>query len=341
MSIQTRDTLETLVLVTVITVLVWLYAEGEVVRTYREPVPVKFVAPPGQGPLMIDPESSGETGGVIEVEAIFRASAGQIQTITQSLREGPIEVPVEPPSEDAPDGVEQEINLRQALANSRLGQLGVNIADTNPVSETVHVESMKTITRPIRVKTGDIPLSEPATVEPQAAELEVPASRVARAQNWPVVAEVNQRRLRAAKPGQSQTLSVNLDLADWVADQPAVQLKQRSAKVTLTLDNNTESLVLEAVPIRVNAPASLLERYSIHLPADRRQVRLVQVAGPAEAIDRIRSGQFEVWAEIRPTEQRLEKGRRQAPLSLHLPPEVTARADLPPVSFRVEREGSQ
>jgi len=40
--------LETIIVVTVITVLIWLYAEGENVQRYTRSVMVQFVPPPGQ-----------------------------------------------------------------------------------------------------------------------------------------------------------------------------------------------------------------------------------------------------------------------------------------------------
>ncbi len=73
--------LETWFLVTLISVLVWLYAEGAMVQTYpRQRIAVDLVAPPGSR-LALEPDRT-------EAFVSFRGSAAQLQELKARLAQG-------------------------------------------------------------------------------------------------------------------------------------------------------------------------------------------------------------------------------------------------------------
>jgi hypothetical protein len=337
MSNQTRETLESLLLVTVVTLLVWLYAEGEVVQSHTRSVPVAFVSPHGQQPLVIHPMGEPEADAVTTVDVTFRASAGQMQTVTQATNAGPVEIAVTPPN--TPAGDEQTINLRSALANSRLGQLGVNISGTDPPSFTVHVEPTRTIALPIRVDTGDLRLAEPPSVEPLQVKVRVPATFAPQARNGQVIADVDRQRLRELAPNEAHSLEVGLRLPGWL-DRPHVSLLSDTARVELTIENHTEQFVVEEVPIHINADITLLQRYRVSLANRRSVLERVTLVGPVDAIERIRRGQFQVWAEVRPTLDQIQSDVETVKLHLHCPEGVRVTSSLPRVGLSVEPTGS-
>jgi len=128
MSKKLRDRLETWLLTTVVAVLVWLYAEGEIVKTHGVELPVRFVAPPGQE-LVIDPDRATDAEGVMQVLVKVRASAGQMQDFRRRWDDQPIRIRVADP---ASAGQTQEFVLREAIA---LDGMPLNVVDTAGLRE--------------------------------------------------------------------------------------------------------------------------------------------------------------------------------------------------------------
>ena len=77
------DKIETFCVVTLITCLVWLYAEGENLVQYSQPVRVRFVGPVGTD-LAITPRE------LINVDITFRASKSQLADLNALVAKGPI-----------------------------------------------------------------------------------------------------------------------------------------------------------------------------------------------------------------------------------------------------------
>lgn len=344
MSQKTRERIESLVLVTVVTVLVWLFAEGEVIKPYEPTLQVRFVSPSEDEPLLIEisdtstPGEAGE-GQSLSVRVQLRASAGQRQEVERRFQGRPIEIPVADPT--GPAGRTQTIDLRARLANSALGELGVNVRDTTPDSVTVAVEPMRTVSLPIEVRAHGQRLAEPPSVEPAEVEVQAPASEVAQIEGRRVVAAIDEMRLDEIEPGKTHTFpNVVLQLPQlppWI-DRQHLSLMTNTAAVTVTLKEQTRQagLELNRMPVNVVASWQVLEAYTLRILEPQRVVNNVRLKGPAKLISQIENGRIDVRAEVRPSYEQLQSGIRTYPVLIEAPPEVQIASDLPEVTIDAE-----
>src|SRR5688500_11942303 len=105
------QTIKTLVLVTVVTCLVWLYAEGENVKPRAIDADVRLVAPAGQ-PLLVTP------GEPRRVRVMMRCSNTKFAEVERWIRAGPISVTVHPEAGAGTAEGRQVIDLRERLASA-------------------------------------------------------------------------------------------------------------------------------------------------------------------------------------------------------------------------------
>src|SRR5690625_3241433 len=122
-----RERIETIIVVTIITILVWLYAEGESVKTYQEPIRVKFVAAPGYD-FRINPNMRTDTQGAVDVKLTYQASASQHQEFRQKIGHNTVHIPITKSGQVAVSIKDELIN------NSQISQLGLNIKQANPAT---------------------------------------------------------------------------------------------------------------------------------------------------------------------------------------------------------------
>lgn len=328
------DKLQTSFVVTLIAVLVWLYAEGEAVSQHQIQLQVKFVPPPGR-PLLVERDRTASNDAPMLVWMTFIGSSGQRSQVEQIVSEGALEIMVT----DRPDAEtpEQTVALRDALADSRLGNLGISIVNTTPDTVSLWVEPLVTEEIGVQVATGDLQLAQPPTPEPVKVNITVPARLADEAQNLKLIADLTREDLSQYEVNTQQTLpAVPLRLPQPL-QRPGVVLERDTVAVTFTIRKQIDSVTLTAVPIHINAPPLVLEQYRIRLPEDQMVLPDVRLAGPADVIDRIRRKDVRVWAELRPSVDELDDGVQSLTAHLNVPPGVTLETPLPQIQVEVTR----
>ncbi len=319
------DKIETYIVVTVIAALIWLYAEGETVKTYEVPVQVQFVSPPGQD-LLIEPSA------VVPVRMTIRSSASQYTLLKRMLdEEGPIRIPVEDTQ-----GVERMETLRDRLLSGPIGDLSLTIETTDPASIGLRTEQRVEVTLPIEVVTGDLRLTGAPSFEPSQAVVSAPASLADKVRGMKLRADLSAAGDAGSwEPNVPQEVLVPLTLPEPVANAEVVPNR---ARVRFTIDRRTTTLTLPRVPLYVSAPPSLLERFDIVVPEESRFVRNVVLKGPADAIARIESGDQQVAAVLvfTSSDELRSPSDRKLP-ELRLPSNVTVDSPLERVEYQVVR----
>ncbi len=323
-----RQKIETFIVVTLITVLVWLYAEGRNVATYaNEPVSVKFVSGDGEG-LTISPDNPQR------VLVSFEGSNAMKQALEAATKDGPITLPVvEQPN--ASSSV-QNIIMKDALNDSILSDLGILVISTDPAVMPVTVRRLVSVQMSVEPVVLEVDLAAAPTVDPARVDVKVPAALADLAGELSLIARVPPADLASIPANTPRALSVRLELPEALRDQP-VELSARNVAVTVIIRKQTDTLTLTSVPIHINVPPLLLQQYRIALPEDQVVIRDVKLSGPADAIASIRDKRFRVWAELRPTADELDAGLDQAQLFLHLPPGVRMEGPMPRVPVKVYR----
>lgn len=331
------EKLQTWLVVTVIAVLVWLYAEGEAVDQHQMQLQLRFVPPPGRQ-LIVEPQAPADPDAPVLVWATFLASTGQMDQVEAIANQGPIEIVVA----DRPDAEtpEQVVVLEEALARSPLGELGVSIVETSPPTVNVWVEPLKTEQVEVLVHTGDLQLAQPPIPEPLKVPVVVPTRLAEAARNLKVVADLTAIDLSQLEVNEPHTLPAVPLRLPAALEERGVRLERDSVRVNLTIRKQTDSVTLTTVPIHINTPPLVLQRYNIALREDQMVLRDVRLTGPADVIDRIRRKDTRVWAELRPSADELDTGVESLPVYLNAPPAVTVESPLPQVPVTVTRRES-
>ena len=300
--------LETWFLVTLISVLVWLYAEGAMVQSYpRQRIAIDLVPPPGAR-LAIEPERATAL-------VSFRGSAAQLQELKARLAQGAVEVPVRPGGERV-----QEVELTERLEQLLFVPLGLVVDEVEP--ERLEVEARRIVTRevPIAIDTGGLRLREPATASPSTARISVPEDRLNLLERLRPTASLGPEAAEAAgTAGEPQVLTLPLRVPDGLAG-PFTSLETDTADVSFTLATPEATATLDAVPLWQLTPLNFA--FEAAVVGGEKVLRDVVLVGPGSTLERIRAGDpaVPVWAEVRLTDAAgLTEGRRLLPVTVRTP----------------------
>jgi hypothetical protein len=300
-----RLDLRTGILVTLITMLIWLLAESRTVQLRVTDLSPRLEVtaasrqvvrpPPGvRLPETVKLTLSGSAAGVNEV---IRSLEGRL-----TLRVG-IEVPASP-------GI-HEINLREVLRDSDLiVNAGVGVLEVNPDRISVEVDDLTSASLPVRViapegvafETQGAPRALPSVLR-----LRGPASVLARLAGSEAVVYLDPARVAELIPGQPEMISrLRVDVPQD-PDRWATTVEPEYLDVALTLRSRTQTLVLAAMPVQVLLAPGEVGRWSVTLqPGDQDMVG-VEVTGPSDQIERLRSGEIVPTALIALSFDELER----------------------------------
>ncbi|MCE9590317.1 MAG: hypothetical protein K8S99_07315 [Planctomycetes bacterium] len=336
--------LKLILAVTVVTALIWLYAEGENVRPYSVTASIQFVPLAGSD-LIISP-AQPQT-----VQVTVRCSSAKLAEVQRRLQSGAVNIKIGPDSRN-PDG-RQVVVLRDSLAHdSPLSKIHVNVIDVQPATLEAYVDTMSQVVLPVAVNTGDAQLAGTPTVNPKEVTLTVPSSVAAALRDAKIEARIDPQALAKLEVAVPHTLDV--DLAPpaplrMMTTQPALP----RVKVTLTIRMLTQTIPLAQVPVRLDLAPADTARFAVTLSDDDRFLRDLSVTGPADVLERIRKHEIEIWASLRLTTEELEKAvaaRAATPgttgTALTKTPEIMSRPPLPstvtiepaprPISYSVQ-----
>ncbi len=317
-----RTDLRTLVLVSVVTLLVWLLAESRTVRTQIVEVSPRIEAGmasemmvrPAVGyalPESVKVNLSGSTAGLDQVR---RSLQGRVL-----LRLG-LEIPATP-------GV-HEIDLREVLrASEILTDAGVGIIEVNPERIHVEVDEMAVVSLPVRAIQPDGALFEnggtPRT-DPSVLRVRGPASVLARLEGREGLVRLETETIEALRPGVSERIARQRVELPEDPDRWGTVFDPEFVDVSLTLRSRTQSYTLAPMPVQVQLAPGEVGRWRVSLESGQQDLVGVEVTGPSDQIDRLRSGEVVPAAVIALTFDELERRIESKRASISgLPPGVT------------------
>lgn len=327
--------IQSYVIVTIISVLIWLYAESENVKQ-QKPLSfnIRFVAPPGQH-LAIGPAV------VPQVTVTVRCATGQYAQL-RTMQSQPIELVVE----ELPDNTQQLIDLHSRLEDSPIGALGVSFVDIQPSTVVLHVERL--VEQAMTISTDhvvpqDMQLNGLPVIQPAKASVRLLASMVQdrKIEHRELQAVLDPEVVARLEENVQHELVVPVKLPQDLVKRfdkrsiPEPTIDPPSAIVTLTIRKQIDSYAASSVPILVVAPWMELGRFSIRLENNDRPFldEQIELAGPSDVIEKIRNGQDKVWAELRLTVEDLETGITSKQLHINVPQGVDLESANPVIQF--------
>jgi len=281
----------TLVIVTLVTALIWLFAESESLTTKTEQTRVSLIDPLDQHVIRV---LTPDFGNVVRVT--FRGSAASIQAAPRTLADG-VRVALGEPGFSDTIG-EQTVDLLAALrTDDALRGAGLQTLDVTPRTVRVDVEPLRTLEGvEVAPQLAGVELAERPTVEPARVSVTAPASVAAALEaaigGAEVIARLPSGALEALQPGEAQTVEARLSLPAALAGARRVTFEPETVRITLTVRRLVDSAVIPSAPVWPLPPPTERDRFRIEIAPDDRLARDVSVTGPSELIERFRARQL-------------------------------------------------
>ena len=317
--------------VTAITLLVWLWAEGQIIKENRlDDLRVDFVAPTGEM-LRIDPAG-------VNVRVDYKASASRITGLERALGERNNRIQVTVNEGDTAISLQQAIQLNEVFDN-----LGIVVDRVDPETEKIDVVKLVTV-KDVPVKadwTGKASFAEQPTVDPNVVSVTLPEADVSVLNGYlPLKAELLPSDWQGAAENEKQTVDVKITMP-YVLENNGAVVNPSTVSVAFTVKKQTATFVIKTVPIYISAPPTSLDQYKVQLGEGDQDLQDVRLDGPEDLIEQIKKGEIKIFAEIRPTKADLEGGIKYATPVLVKPDQVEVKSHVPQVPVTViPREGS-
>jgi len=318
-------------LVTLITAVIWLYAEGQDVRDITREVRLTLPAEIGQSTVLAF--SNPSRAASVQVR-LMGASASLSQVEQQLGAGGGLRLPVEPGDlrGDGPVTLDVASLIRRARVRTdeptspTLMDLGVNVLSVEPTELRVEVDQL--FMKRLRV------LFDPGVVEVEpnweATPAEVEATLLR--SRWEAVrgasdalfveAVIPRETLVGLEQGVRQRdVQADLRLPEvFVPDGPLAdytRLHRRTVSLSFTIARQRASVELGTVPVWLVSSPSELQRYRVELAAENRVLNGVRIEGPRDLVDRLRAedSNLRVIARFELTSEELDRGVSSTPLT--------------------------
>ncbi|MEM9021852.1 MAG: hypothetical protein AAGC44_14950 [Planctomycetota bacterium] len=291
------DSIGTLLLVLLVSVLVWLYAEDANVKQYTNyAVSIEF-QPPTDREMRIEP--SGE-----RVLISFSGSNGQFQQLQERIRDRSLVYQLSfDPNDPAP---EVEVDLRQVIEDQLLQELGVNLTEIEPRTVIVQGEAIENVTIPVVLDTRQVSLANTPEVRPAQVSFRVSHSVAEKLRDQVATARLTDEHLARLVPGQDVSLT-NVPITPPDAAGNAPPSETRVSVVIRQADNNAR-LTLNERAVMLSYPPSLNQRFVLELNEGSRFANNLELEGPRDQIEAVRQsvGNELVWATVRLTNDEVE-----------------------------------
>ncbi len=292
-------------LVTLVTVLVWLFAESESLREKTVGVAALIDAAPAGDVVVSVPDGQGWRE---RVDVVFRGSAAAIDELEARLRRTGLRLaagmegfPIEPG--------EYQVDTRAVLrAHADLRGAGVTIAAVQPPSVRVLVDRLVEREVGVRVEIAPGEVEGAPSPRPNAVRVLIPALQAGSlAADAQAIARIDAAQLADLAPGQARTVKgVRLALPPGVA--PAARILPGFVDVDVTLKSRSATIQLPSIPVHLKIAPVEYARWLVDIPEEKRFLAGVSVTGPAEVIEQIRRGEIKVTAIVPLSFEELERG---------------------------------
>jgi len=284
------ETVRTAIVVTIVTLLVWLFAESRTLRVETVLVPIEIsVGGSSSAFRLTDPDS---WTGSVEIELL--GPAAEIDEIRGRAIKG---ITLEIGDElEATPGV-RSVELLEAIRKDALfAQSGLTVRRTHPSLLGLETDRLETITLAVEVDLEGVQTSGPVTIEPAEIEVRIPAT-VASGLELHAIAQVPPGAISALTPGRRTEISQVVIGIDGLPEEAwGVRLEEPRAVVTMAIRVRTESLTLREVPVRLSLLPGDLAVWTMEMAPEDRVLENVLLTGPVSAIEQIRRGDVVLWA---------------------------------------------
>ncbi|MBL4699599.1 MAG: hypothetical protein JKX70_12285 [Phycisphaerales bacterium] len=317
--------IRTFLIVTLITVMVWLLAESKMVRTRTvEPQVVLLTVDTDGGAQFVvrhvSRGSAGETGTRTVSVEIKGSTAGLDRFVRLMQSRIELRVGQEIPAQPGIHTLDLLTILREASPKSLHG---VIITEVSPDSIAVEVDELVTRELDVRVDMPEgVELDSAPRTDPTTVRVVGPSSVLAKVQANEVVVRVDPLKLARLAQGRRETIpDVVVDLAGVDLGGWATQIEPGQVDVFVTLRTLIETHTIDRLPIQVLIAPAEVGDWKVEIDDANRDIVNVIIEGPANAIEQLIAGEAIPRAFVQLTFEDLERQVSSKPVQiLGLPP---------------------
>lgn len=335
--------IKTILLVTMIAALVWIFAESETLRTTDVRLELQFVADPS-GQHIARPADEATWSPNITLE--LSGAAGRMEGL-QSLATRPIRLAPGHPGIPEASG-DYLIDLQQALRDlPELTGRGISITRCDPATVRIRVDQL--VSREFKIVVqANADLEGPPEVRPAAAIVTLPKRQAdAIPADATISARIDADTLARLVPGRREVLTnvrLTLPEASHADGKPDSKLETQakidpvSVQVALTLRARSATTELASVPVQLRLAPIELARWDITVPEQDRFIANVRVSGPADLVEQVKRGELKITATVPLSFDELERGIASKDVTFSdLPSALKIEADNRAVRLTVKR----
>lgn len=321
---------------TLITVLVWMYAEGRTVKSYTpdEAIPLSVTTS--------SPELVVVSQSVDSIKPEFKGAASEIYELRKLLPQG-FSYTLE-----ATEPGEKNLVLDQVLPQAEpIQNVRANLSRVDPPTVTLQVDRL--VKREVNVS------FTPSEVQLVTGSLKITPEKVTLTAPQGLLTQLGinldeltlelepRQPLRSLKTGVEHTVSARVKLPAGLTSQPQVLLSPDRVDMTLTIDKAEDTVKLPSVPVWVTLPPEESEKYQVKLDEDARVLKDIQIVGPSDMIQKVRDGAIPVIATVRLSSDDLAKGAGAAPITapvrFDIPAPLSVQSSVGGVSLTIVKRG--
>ena len=288
----------TIMLVTIVTVLIWVWAAGET-RERKDPLnaTVQFTVPDPEN-WVIQPEQQS-------MVMVIEGSQLALRRAQQLLNE-PLVISV-----PAVIG-RQTVNLPERVRqHDELRATGLSLISIEPQQASIELDKIERLSVAVKPNLPGVQTEGEITVEPPEVTIAVPSRLRSRfGEGFTVDAVMEKAELDRLQPGLQHTLDVRLRLPEGFATND-VRLTPARAKLTFTIRSRTREVRVDTIRVQVAGPPEDADMYSVEI--EPRQLNNVTITADADLVRRIQNNEVPVIAMLhlssREKETRIESKR--------------------------------
>ncbi len=326
---------KTFLVVAVITLLIWFYADQASSQSDTLIVPLAIRAPARGDWTIADPNSVH-----IRVKATFSGPAQSIRQLQDDVRDDRFSltsvVETDPPS--GPYRIEL-LNRLNALEEVR--RMGLTLTDIDPPDLTIQVDRLQTVEMPVVVQADTFKIIQ-TTVTPATVKVRLPESQLQKLKKQEVIAPIealirDQVRSGEFKPGQP--IELNDVLLTPLAGADQARFFTDRVSVTAVIEHRDQGKLLRGVYVRFELSYEQWRKYDLEVKNNADLALEINVRGPSDVIASLTPQDVRAYVEISTSDIIKTEGWLTRPVSFVLPPGVVLDQAAPQVQFRlVERQ---
>ena len=287
-----KDDTIAILFVTIVTIVIWLWAAGQTKHVDRVSATLRF-RPPEGSTTMIMPDSA-------DITITLSGPLSAVDRAKMVCEEDALELIL-----GVPDGEHTVQDLPAMLsALEAIRNTGAEVTATSPASFSLDVQTRVVVEAAVEVILPGVTISGDVTVVPSTVMLHIPKTiRDELPEAITVTAVVTEAALAQLQPNldhkkyASIRLPASLDVSD-------VTIEPSRVLVEFKIQSQTQKTELPQIRVLVAGPAEDYAAYSITLP--RTIVPNVTIEADTDIITEIKSGKVTVFAIVRLKSSELE-----------------------------------